>query len=104
MSVIVKEAGKQITLSEGAALTAKYRASHPTWIKGHLIGKDRFNEILSQSGCDGIRIYYGENTDGSRELVLVGVDSSGNDLTNGIIIDRAVKCPPFCSVSNPLNG
>ncbi len=104
MSVIVKEAGKQIPLSEGAALTAKYRANHPTWTKAHLVGKDRFNEILSQSGCDGIRIYYGEKEDGSQELVLVGVDSSGNDMTSGVIVDRTFKCPTYCSSSNPLNG
>lgn len=104
MSVVVKEAGKQINLTEGASLTSKYRASHPTWTKGHLVGKDRINEILAQSGCDGIRIYYGENNDGSQELVLVGVDSSGNDMTSGVIVDRALKCPTYCGTANSLNG
>jgi hypothetical protein len=35
-------------------------------------------------------------------LVLVGVDVSGNDLTNGVILDDLAGCPPFCSINSPL--
>ena len=100
----VRKAGEAITLNEGAELTAAYRSAHPTERKGHLIGMDLINKILGQSGCEGIRIYHGQNRDAQRELVLVGVDTNGNDMHLGIIADRLSPCPNTCSSSNPLNG
>lgn len=99
----VDKVGEPITLSKGASFTAAYRAAHPTWIKGHLFGKDILNDILGQSGCMGIRMYYGLEG-GVQQLVLVGVDASGNDMTTGIIGDKSDACPNVCGTANSLNG
>ncbi|MFT5337433.1 MAG: hypothetical protein ACI9YL_001435, partial [Luteibaculaceae bacterium] len=37
-------------------------------------------------------------------LVLVGVDSNGDDMYNGKIMERANYCPAYCSALNPLNS
>lgn len=95
--------GEQISLQEAAALTANYRAQNPDAIKGHFMGKDIINSILAQTGCMGIRTYHGINNDGTKEIVLVGVDANGDDMTN-LIADRCRPCPNMCSRKNSLNS
>jgi hypothetical protein len=36
--------------------------------------------------------------------VIVGVNSDGNDLFEGAILDLGRGCPPYCSSENPLNS
>jgi len=95
--------GEQITIEEAAEMTAKYRIAHPNEIKGHYIGKNLIKTISSQEECMGIRIYHGLNVDGSREVILVGVNEDGNDMLE-IIVDRSSPCPNMCSKPNALNG
>ncbi len=96
--------GERISLQEGAELTSNYRTAHPNETIAQFMGKDIINDILTQPGCVGIRIYYGLNNQGEKNIVLVGTDSQENDLTSGIIADRALPCPLNCSNPNPLNS
>jgi hypothetical protein len=95
--------GGQITLSTGSALTAEYRAQNPGETKGHFYGKDILNDLLDQSGCMGIRIYYGIDDDGNKELVLVGADQAECDMTD-LVADLSVPCPNRCGKTNYLNS
>ena len=78
-----------------------------TWnqgVKGHYFNKDFFDDLLEQTGAVGIRIYYGSRVNTSNvlvpQLVLVAVDSDGNDiLSNDIIVDLSQPCPPVCPTS-----
>ena len=67
--------------------------------EGVLFGRDHITNILAQSGCIGIRIYYGKlgplSTDSS-QMVVVGTDSEGNDIP-GLILDTGYPCPNHCS-------
>ena len=93
--------GEQITLTEGAAMTAAYRNSDGAWgARAHYIGKNIINSILAQTGCVGIRMYYGIDTNGDKQPVFVGVNASGNDMTSGIIADRTLPCPTACDTNN----
>lgn len=97
--------GVVITLADGSQMTADYRATISVGDTISLaVGKNLLNSILSQSGCMGIRMYYALNSKGEDQLVLVGVDSNGDDLTAGILVDGLVKCPVFCPKSNSLNS
>lgn len=97
--------GEFITLEEGAAMTARYRETIELGgILGEFIGKNKLIEILEQSECVGIRIYYGINDHGKKSLVFVGADSDTNDLSNGLILDKTSSCPSICSKSNALNS
>ena len=96
--------GKSITLQEGSTLTSNYRNANPNATLGHYIGKDIINTILGQSGCVGIRVYYGLDSSGEKQLVFVGVDANGNDMVTGTIADRTVGCPQSCSTGNALNS
>jgi hypothetical protein len=67
--------------------------------EGILFGKDNIHLLLAQSGCMGIRIYYGKggtaNPDPA-QMILVGYDVDGNDMTD-LIIDMGMPCPSHCS-------
>jgi hypothetical protein len=49
-------------------------------------------------------MYFALDKDGNNQLVLVGVDANGDDMTAGVIVDKAYACPPYCSQKNPLNS
>lgn len=71
--------------------------------KGGYFGRNIFEKILAQPGTVGIRYYYAAMDDATPTIVLVGVDSTGNDLVNGVIGEVTNPCPPLCPTSNALN-
>lgn len=95
--------GGEITLSEGAALTEEYRRLNSGSTKAHFIGKDLINAILAQNTCMGLRIYYGIDENGAKQLVIVGTDNYENDLLD-LIVDKTIQCPPTCGSANDLNS
>jgi hypothetical protein len=78
------------------------KASVPN-IKGGYFGRNIFEQILAQPQCVGIRYYYAKTDSGASTLVLVGVDSTGNDMVQGVLGESIVPCPPWCTNSSPLN-
>lgn len=95
--------GAEITLTEGAALTAAFRNRNFGSINGQFYGREILNRLLTQNNCVGIRFYFGLDTNGNHELVLVGVDSDENDLTD-FVVENGTGCPPRCGKQNDLNS
>jgi hypothetical protein len=96
--------GKVVSLEEAAIWTANFRNSiQPGETIAHFIGKNKLLELLEQENCVGVRIYYGLDEIGEKNLVFVGTDEDENDLVDGVILEFAVKCPPKCSEKNDLN-
>lgn len=101
----------QIPLADAAELTNNFRntvagtvALALTGQKGQMFDKDAIQAVLNQTGVTGIRVYYGlDLIPPAFKLIMVGVDSSGNDVTSGIIIDKGITCPNVCSTNNVLN-
>ncbi len=97
--------GDFITLREGSEMTKRYRDTiQPGEVIGVFMGKEKIKAILDQSECKGIRFYFAVNDKGENTLVLVGADSNQNDMVDGLIADRLIECPIFCSSSNRLNS
>ncbi|PWL27337.1 MAG: hypothetical protein DCO96_11370 [Fluviicola sp. XM-24bin1] len=95
--------GGSIPLTAGAALTEEYRKLNPGATKGHFFGKDILQEILNQTGCIGIRMYYGIDEEGNKELVLVGADANEDDMT-ALVADLSMPCPGVCGNANVFNS
>jgi hypothetical protein len=91
-------------LDTASAWTKNYRNANPGQVKGHYFGKADIEAILSQANCVGIRIYYANDDAGAKQLIVVGVLANEDDLYNGMIAERSIKCPPVCGVNNPLNS
>jgi hypothetical protein len=71
-------------------------------IKGGSFERAAIDKILAQPGCDKLRFYYAAEVDGSPTVVLVGVDTSGKDMTQGMIMERGAPCPPYCDAASGL--
>jgi hypothetical protein len=95
----------KITLAEAIGLTRRFReTASPTTERGGMFHRASVDELLRQPGCAGLRLYPGRNADGSAAIVLVAVNEQGNDMTDGIILERQYPCPPFCGDPDGLNA
>ena len=84
--------------------------------------RDAIDKLLSQEGCQKIRIYFGMDEALLLHAILVGADADNNDiLPSGSsttldnpegesddndhtgIVDLAQRCPPECGSLSPLN-
>ena len=98
--------GSTVELETAAGWTENYRDNNQGETQGHFFGKDILEDILAQSQCKGIRIYYGENSGGDKKLILVGAIANENDqiASGDVIADHSVLCPTQCGSSNDLNS
>lgn len=95
----------KIALTDAVELTRQHRKDHPKEPRAHFYHRAAFDTILAQSGVAGIRIYRGKGKGGEHHLILVGVDSAGEDMTaSGAIMQYCLPCPPFCSATSPLQA
>lgn len=95
----------KIPLEAAVALTRRYREQAGKGAQlGCMFPRDVFEALLAQQGCAGIRMYYGQAENGAREVVLVGVDGEGNDMTSASLFDMSLPCPPYCGDPDVLNG
>jgi hypothetical protein len=99
------ERNHKVSLEAAAVLTRGFRDVAPQGSPfGSLFPREVFERLLAQPGCAGIRIYYGRNERREHELLLVGVDGTGDDMTTGELFDFGMPCPPYCGGGNVLNG
>lgn len=80
-------------------------------IKAHYFGRDFLDALLAQSGCVGLRIWYGIGPDSTNtdvpQLYVVGVDANGNDIlpaTNPLVADMSMPCPRNCPTGTSLDN
>jgi len=97
--------GSFVTLREASEWTADYRATISSGdIIAHFFGADKIKDLLDQVDCVGIRIYYGIDENGKKNLILVGAKANEDDMVDGLILEKAYPCPPRCSGLNDLNS
>lgn len=97
------ESGKEITLEEAQKLIASFKKNYPHEVNSFFVGREHVKNILAQEDCIGIRIINGfDTTTEKMNNILVGVDSDGNDMDSGLIVDRLIICPPNCPTSTRL--
>ncbi len=96
----------EISLNEAAELTQRFRDNLPVidYTIAEYFGKSALDDLLSQQDCIGIRIYYGIDIEMKKKLVIVGVNSEGNDIYQGELMERGYLCPAYCPTENPLNS
>lgn len=76
----------------------------------HYFGFEIIQQILNESDCVGIRIYYAIDDTGEKKLILVGVDSKGENLLpvaggkladgGNVIADYSLPCPTYCGTGD----
>ncbi len=74
-----------------------------------------FDALLNETGCTGVRIYYGMSEDLKVHAIVVGVNSDNEDIlpetnlaevseTDPVIIEEAFRCPDVCPPKSALNS
>lgn len=95
--------GAPISIQQAEEWTQNWRNNNSGATKGVFFGRDEIENLLSQSGCMGIRMYFAINNDDEHTLVLVGADAGEDDITE-LVMDSGLLCPPRCAKPNKLNG
>ncbi|MBI3218426.1 MAG: hypothetical protein HYZ44_02845 [Bacteroidetes bacterium] len=101
--------GAPIELKTAKEWAANYRATlkDPKNDRvAHFFGFEIIQQILAEADCVGIRIYYGIDDKGEKQLMLVGADKSGENLLpteekalaggGNIVADMSFPCPSYC--------
>src|SRR5690625_1935752 len=92
---IDRNTGEEITLKEAIDFTHAFQTNNPEELKSFFVGINKLNLILEQENCVGLRIYNGYNIETRKKnLVLVGVNQEGEDMTNGMRLENLKDCPP----------
>lgn len=100
------EEDHSISLNDAVEMTKNYRESISStpYLWAAYFGKQALKAILDQEECVGIRIYNAKSASNSLNYVLVGVNSSGEDLEDGELAEHGLGCPPYCAPDSNLAG
>lgn len=91
----------KITLAEGVAYTTAWRDKNPDLVRAFKVDKAAMTELFSDSNAVAFRAYLGYDGN-TPQLVMVGVDSDGNDILDPVY-DHAGPCPENCDEDSVLN-
>jgi hypothetical protein len=93
-----------ITLDQAQTMTHAFQnaAQFQGLTVASMIDKEAYQLIMDQSDCVNIRTYFALNDDDKLTIVVVGVDASGADMTDGVLLNRALNCPTTCFTNSEL--
>ena len=92
----------EISLEEAREHIRRHKKNpiHPNH-HGGWFDRAALDKILAHPECKRVRYYHGRDESGKPNLVLVGTDASGKDLTASIM-EKSGHCPPDCDTSSVL--
>jgi hypothetical protein len=94
-----------ISLETAQRWATNWREKQPDIVKAFLIPQEDILELykhITEGGGQDVRGYLGIKDDGEYKLMLVAVDSKGNDLIDLGIYDMTKPCPDSCDIDSPL--
>ncbi len=98
------ERDHHIALEDAAAMTRRYRLRVRDREKGGAFDAEQVRELLEQTGCVALRYYHALDEAGKYAMVLVGVNPQGADMTDGVLLELHIPCPPWCGEFSELNS
>lgn len=107
-----------ISLSDAITITTQFRSQKENVLISALRNQgilpicetfdvSSINDLISQDDCTDLRVYLAMDDNYKVKLVIVGVDSRGDDILpkdNEKILQDALRCPTSCPPSSPLNS
>ena len=93
----------EISLAEAKKHIQRHKKNpiHPNH-HGGSFDRAAIDKILSHPECARLRYYHGRDEKGKPNLILVGVDKAGKDLTKASIMEKPTFCPPICDETSGL--
>jgi len=107
-----------ISLQDAIDLTSNFRSNKETILDstyrnmGTLPICETFEwqdikDLMDQTDCSGIRVYLGMDSNDKVKIVVVGINSSAEDILTRdaeLIAEEGDRCPPGTVASSPLNS
>src|SRR4051794_1904458 len=90
-----KDLTKQFRDQQDQILEAQYKGQGILPVC-ETFGKEAISAVMSQPGCTGLRIYMGMDPEMNVKMVLVGVNSSDQDIlatTDPVLLEDGMRCP-----------
>jgi hypothetical protein len=84
----VASIGEAIDHNLAKELINSYKEAYPESFTAVVIGRSILEQILTQPGCVGVRFIDAINEEGQKTLVYVGVDATGKDILNNVVVER----------------
>ncbi len=116
--------GSFISLQQAIDMTTSYRNQREKMLEPsyrdqgvlptcETFDKTLVQQVLDQDQCVSFRVYFGMDNNKQVRTILVGVNADGKDILpeksdaaageEGLIVDIAARCPPFCPPPSALN-
>ena len=73
--------------------------------QAEMFEKQHILDLLNQDDCQGLRVYYSMDDAQNFHMLLVGVNSEGEDIIDSnepLILDEGERCPPTCPSDSEL--
>ena len=106
--------GEKISKAKAKKWVNNYKAKHSkdkNYLLSMLFDKKTVIDMLSEDKCEGLRVYNAMDDEGQEHFILVGTDSSGNNLLPSSeesltesysLLDDGKRCPPNCPTGGEL--
>lgn len=92
----------RISAAEAAEYIGRYTAQAAGAEWGGTFHAGAVREVLAHRDCTALRYYHGRDEAGRAQLILLGVDRDGADMTEGTILGNAFPSAPFAAVAEML--
>lgn len=70
--------------------------------KSCTVDNSAYDQLLAQPTVLKIRTYFTLDNSNKLSIVVVGVDSQGEEMTTGVILGDSKHCPYYCPPNSPL--
>jgi hypothetical protein len=67
-----------------------------------MMDNNAYQQVMTQISFTRVRTYFTLDNLSDLTMVVVGVDAQENDITGGIIMERANRCPILCPFNSEL--
>lgn len=95
-----------ITLKQAQLWAQNWRDKPSPDVYAFLIPEIDITQVMQEKHTVNVRSYLGIDENGNYKLMIVGVDSGGNDLIDDAagqyIYDFTTGCPKLCDINSPL--
>lgn len=94
--------GDPIAVNDADRWMTRFRDKNPNTTLSHYFGKDSFDRIFKNQSVVGVSINYAIDDSHRPQLILIGIDRVGNQLTKysfeegDSYEDASRPCPPLC--------
>jgi hypothetical protein len=99
MSVIKPDHNHEISKETAAKWRENYKKNFPNSLCGGIIRGSDIKRVIDQEGAEDMAycfILQDENKPEKLAVAIYGADGEGKLLKDGVILDIAGECPPWC--------